>query len=175
MGMKELFDLHPGHWNLHILPREHVPQLVETCGYLARRGPLLVLDCGRQYDPSLVLRTGMGREEILNRIQSRRAFNCFEASKLLQITQTSKAPIIILDLLSGFYDENVQYHMRQFLLGNCVIHLQRLSKGAGLAVFVQPFPGDTLAEDLFNRLRNAAPQVMTYETSAPQPKQRRMF
>lgn len=173
--MEELFDLHPGHWNLHILPREHVTQLVEACGYLARRGPLLVLDCGRQYDPSLVLRAAMGREEILNRIHSRRALNCFEASKLLQITQTGKAPIIVLDLLSSFYDENVQYRMRQFLLGNCVTHLQRLSKGAGLAVFVQPFPNDTLAEDLFNRLRNAAPHVVTYETSVPLPKQQRIF
>jgi hypothetical protein len=117
----------------------------------------------------------MGREEILNRIQSRRAFTCFEANKLLQITPAGKTPILVLDLLAPLYDEGVQYRMRQFLLGNCITNLQRLGRTAGLAVFVQPPPRESESENLFERLRLAAPQFVTYETATPQPKQTRMF
>lgn len=175
MDMYELLDMRPGHWNLHILPRDHITYFLEACGYLARRGPLLILDCNRQYNPSLVLRAALGREEILNRIKSRRAFNCFETGILLQTTQISTAPIVVLDPLTHFYDENVPYNMRQFLLGNCITHLFRLSKGAGLAVFIQPLPGNALVVNLYNRLVHAAPRVVTYDAHDPQPEQARMF
>ncbi len=173
--MYDLLDIRPGHWNLHILLRNQVTCFLEACGYLARRGPLLVLDCNRQYNPSLVLRAALGREENLNRIKSRRAFNCFETTILLQTTQTSNAPVVVFDPLTHFYDEHVPYNMRQFLLGNCITHIQRLSKGAGLAVLVQPLPGDALVVNLYNRLIKAAPQVIPYDSHTTRPVQQRMF
>ncbi len=173
--MYDLLDIRPGRWNLHILLRNQVTSFLEACGYLARRGPLLILDCNRQYNPSLVLRAALGREENLNRIKSRRAFNCFETTILLQTTQTSNAPVVVFDPLTHFYDEHVPYNMRQFLLGNCITHIQRLSKGAGMAVLVQPLPGDALVVNLYNRLIKAAPQVIPYDSHAARPVQQRMF
>jgi hypothetical protein len=173
--MNELLDLHPGKWKLHIFPRQHLTQLLTACAHLGERGPLIVLDCGRQYNPAIVVEAANGRTEITDRIHSQRAFICYEVVKLLQKTPTGKTPILVLDLLSSFYDENVQFRMRQFLLERAVMHLERLSKDAGLAVFVQPPPNDADAANLFKRLEFVAPQVVTYETVAAQPKQGKFF
>lgn len=175
LGMNDLLDIRPGHWNLHVLPRYQVTYFVEACGYLARSGPLLVLDCNRQYNPSLVLRAALGREENLNRIKSRRAFNCFETAILLQTTPVGNAPVVVFDPLNHFYNEHVPYNMRQFLLGDCIKHIQRLSKGAGLAVVVQPVPDDSPFANLYNRLVQAAPQVIPYASHGPEPVQERIF
>ena len=173
--VNELLELRAGHWNLHIWPHRHYEQLLTACAYLAERGPLLVLDCNRRYNPAVVARAARGRAEITDRIQSQRAFICYEVVKLLQRTPASKTPVLVLDMLASFYDENVQLRMRWFLLENSILHLKRLSSGAGLAVFVQPPPAGSDSLRLFEHLQSAASQVLTYQVHAPEPEQLGLF
>lgn len=173
--VNELLTLRTGHWNLHIWPHRHYEQLLAACATLAERGPLLVLDCNRRYNPAVVARAARGRAEITDRIQSQRAFICYEVVKLLQRTPASRTPVLVLDMLASFYDENVQYRMRRFLLENSIRHLQRLSSGAGLAVFVQPPAAGGDSMQLFEHLQSAASQVLTYEVHAPGPEQLGLF
>jgi hypothetical protein len=173
--MDELLDLPAGTWILHVLPRRGVEPLLAACARLAERGPLAVLDCGRQYNPAVVVQAARGRSGITDRIRSQRAFICYEVVKLLQRTPAGRTPILVLDLLSSFYDENVQLRMRQFLLEKAILHLDRLGTGPGLAVFVQPPPPAQEALNLFKRLEDAAPQVVTYQAAPPAPQQGRLF
>ena len=173
--MNELLDLRAGHWNLHIWPHRHYEQLLTACAYLAERGPLLVLDCNRRYNPAVVARAARGREEITDRIQSQRAFICYEVVKLLQRTPAGRTPVLVLDMLASFYDENVQYRMRRFLLESSIRQLERLGSGAGLAVFVQPPAAEGESRQLFEHLQAAAPQVLTYQTQTPGPEQLGLF
>jgi hypothetical protein len=165
--MNELLDLQPDHWNLIVLPREYRRNLLVAIAHFAEHGPLFVIDCGRWYDATVVIRAAHGRIEIVDRVQIRRAFICYEVAKLLQRTSASEAPVLILDILSSFYDENVQLRMRRFLLENSLLQFKRLSQITGLAVYVQPPPASADSLSLFERLENAASKVSTYVVPSP--------
>jgi hypothetical protein len=161
--MNDLLDLRPSNWNLHIIPPSYLSQLITEIATLAYRSPLMILDCGRQYDPTLVAIALEGRAEIADRIKTRHAFICSESVRVLQTTPVSNAPVIVLDLLSTFYDENVQLRLRQFLLESAIQHLNRLCRQAGVAVIAYPPPTSTVSQQLFERLKFAASRVITYE------------
>lgn len=171
--MTEFLDLHPKRWNLTISPSQN--RLLVAIAYLAHNAQIAVLDCGRQYDSSIVARAARGRQEIIDHIKIQRAFNCYEAVKLLERTPTGKIPIVILDFLSTFYDENVKINSRKFLLENSIRHFQRLSRGVGLAVSIYSPPLSSDAVYLFERLRSAAPRTSVYEPVENKKPQLRLF
>jgi hypothetical protein len=174
-GMNDLLDLRPRCWNLHIIPPSYRSQFLTMAASLAYRGPLTILDCGRQYDPTLAAIALEGRAEIADRIKTRHAFICSESVRLLQSTPISKAPVIVLDLLSSFYDENVRVNQRQFLLENAIQQLNRICRGSGAGVIVYPPPSSAVSLQLFNRLKFAATRVVTYETPPPLYQQGMLF
>jgi hypothetical protein len=171
--MTEFPDPNPKLWNLIISPPRN--RLLAAIVYLACNAQITVLDCGRQYDSSIVARAAHGRTEIIDRIKIQRAFICHEAVKLLEQTPIGKTPILILDFLSTFYDENVRMSTRKFLLENSLRHFHRLSFGAGLAVSVYLPPASDEAIYLFERLQSAAPRVLTYESSSNTSSQLSLF
>jgi len=93
----------------------------------------------------------------------------------LENIPTGKTPVLILDFLATFYDENVKMHTRKFLLESSLKHFQRLSQSAGLAVTVHAplVSGD--ASYLFQRLRSAAQDVFVHETTIPDAEQLKLF
>jgi hypothetical protein len=165
--------LHPKQWNLIISPSQKRLLIAIAC--LAHDIPLMVLDCGRQFDSSVVARAAHGRQEIIDRIKIQRAFTCYEAVKLLERTPAEKTPIVILDFLSTFYDENVKISTRKFLLENSLRHFQRLGHGAGLAVSVRPSYVSEDALSLFERLQSTAPHISVYEPVENTTSQLRLF
>lgn len=173
--MNELLGLRPKQWKLLILPNQYHHRLLVAVAHLAGYGPLTVLDCGRQFDSSVVARAAHGRPGIIDRIKVQRAFICYEAVKLLERTPTGNTPILILDFLSTFYDENVKMHIRKFLLESSLKHFQRLSHGAGLAVTVHAPPASGDVDYLFQRLRSSASQVSVYETAVTDSQQLSFF
>lgn len=171
--MNSVLELYPKQWNLIISPPKN--RLLIAMAYLAHSTDLIVLDCGRKYDPSVIARAAKGHEEIIDRIKTRRAYICFEVVKLLESTPNSKTSIIILDFLSTFYDENVKLGTRKFLLETSIRHFQRLNHGAGLAVSVNIPPDSSDSIYLFRRLKAAAPYVSSYEPVENQTSQLRFF
>ncbi len=172
--MNELLDLHPQKWNLLVLPGQYHNRLLVAMAHVAMNSPLIVLDCGRQFDASIVARAAHGRPEVIDQIKVQRAFICYEAVKLLERTPTGKTPILILDFLSTFYDENVKMHTREFLLESSIQHFQRLSQGAGLAITIRaPSSHDGLY--LFQRLQSCASHVSVYEEHKPDDRQLGLF
>lgn len=164
MFMKKFIDLRPGPWTLHVFPPDYPKHLLTFIANFAKHSNLIVLDCGRQYDASIVARAAHGRKEIIDCINIRRAFICPEVASLIRNTPAGKTPILILDLLSPFYDENVRMSMRQFLLSKVLLNINRLSHGAGLAVSVKLIPASHESFYLFQLVRSSAPRVIHYET-----------
>lgn len=173
--MEKFPHLPPGQWNLLVLPRQSRSRLLAALAHIAQNSPLTVLDCGRQFDSSIVARAARGRPETIDRIRVQRAFTCYEAVKLLERTPAGNTPVIVLDFLSTFYDENVKMGARKYLLERSLEHFQRLSRKAGLAVTVQHAPSSHAYPDLYERLRASAPSVSEYEISAPPAGQMRLF
>jgi hypothetical protein len=172
--MNELLSLQSGTWTLHVLPVHYPKHLLISAAHFVRHSPLTVLDCGRQYDASIVARAAHGRKEVVDRIDVQRAFICSEVARLIRQTPAGKSPLLILDLLSTFCDENVALHKRRFLFASTVSHLKRLSRGAELAVSVQALPETQAAFPFFQRLCSIAPRLVRYQTAGSKQTSRQL-
>jgi hypothetical protein len=71
---------------------------------------------------------------VLERIRLSRAFTCYQVDVLLEEWQPLPHPTLVFDLLSTFYDENVNLPESQRLLRLVIWRLQQLSKMAPVVV-----------------------------------------
>jgi hypothetical protein len=175
-AVNPLLDLRPKTWVLLILPHGMRAEMLRVAGYLAERGPLIVLDGGNSFNAHVVSRAVRGRQEILERIQVARAFTCHQMLSLLVTAPRQQAPTLILDLLTTFFDENVPLAERRYLLDGCIDRLNGLSATRPLAVSLRlpRIPGRD-GESLINQLKEAAPQVLASEPEPAMPAPWRLF
>jgi len=145
-----------GNWLLVVGPRAICPTLLALTARLAELGPVRVVDCGNRYNVYPVARAARGRPEVLERIRVSRAFTCYQVLTLLESTPAIQVPLVVLDLLSTFYDESVQIRERKRLLRACVMHLERLEKGAGGSSTTHPTGIPCGEEVLCNVVETAA-------------------
>jgi len=152
------------HLMLVIAPQAGRTGMLELAARLALAGPLHVLDGGNQFNVYPVARA-LRRQTAdltaaLSRIQMARAFTCYQVSAMLAQAPTGSMPILALDLLSTFYDENVTPAESQRLLAGGLIQLQRLSRSAPVVVAVSP-PGPLSMDrlPLLEQLKSAASQI----------------
>ncbi len=97
----------------------------------------------------------------LARIQVARAFTCFQVAALLHKaaaqTTPSSGPVLVLDILGAFHDENVGYAERLRLLRNCLPTLGSLRRGG--PVLVSARPGDPAFTALLIEAADALIQI----------------
>jgi len=108
---------------------------------LALRGHVLVVDGGNRFDGYALARTLRRRtpqvRTALKQILLSRAFTCYQMVAMLAELPADGTPVIILDMLSTFLDENVRLTKRQRLLEESVNLLRRISAGAPVAVWAR--------------------------------------
>jgi hypothetical protein len=131
---------------------------------------------GNQFNAYSVARAAGGRSEVLQRITVSRAFTCYQMLALLEATPSLSAPLVVLHLLSTFYDESIPAGERRRLLSRCIPHLHRLSRPAGSVVSVHP-PAvpSTAALEFVEMLQSAAADVWYPPLPAPAPQPVRLF
>ncbi len=107
---------------------------------LALRSPLRILDCGNSFRgyplAREIRRQNMAVNQVLDRIDIARAFTCYQVPALLSETPADGTPTLVLDLLSTFYDENINEIERGRLLALSIRHLKRISTRSPLAVSI---------------------------------------
>jgi hypothetical protein len=115
-------------------------RLLDLAARLALRGPLVLLDCGNRANPYPLVKElrRLTRDPLraLGNIQSARAFTCYQVVALLeQALDKGPAgqPMLIFDLLSTFYDENVTLAECRRLLEGC---LERIAAASCFAPVV---------------------------------------
>ncbi len=174
--MNTSLDFQPGRWALVVLPHGGHSQLLAAAGRLACRGPITILDGGNRCNVYTLARAVGGRPEALERITLSRAFTCYQMAALLEDTPAGTAPIILLDLLSTFYDETVSAFERRRLLNGCLTHLRRLSQGAGVVVSVcTPRIASPENDALLAALRAGADGVWSPAPALPIAEPKRLF
>ena len=119
--MDDLLPLTPSRLHLLICPRRAGYQLMNTlAARLALLGPVCVLDGGNGLDVHTIARLARQQhacpEAVLQRITIGRAFTCCQMSRLLGQHRPSGTPILVMDLLATFYDENLPLPERLRLL-----------------------------------------------------------
>ena len=137
---------------------------------LAVTGRVRLVDAGNCFDGyglARQLRQQTSRwQEALERVSVARAFTCYQVETLLSESVSDFSPVLVLNLLDTFYDENVNLNERLRLLKVSLGELKRLHRTASVAVSTCTPTPDQPAE-LLEMLTQASGQVWSFEE--PQP------
>lgn len=173
---------------MDILPALKVRKVIATFGpqhilpallaELALRGPLTVFDGGNHFlaykIAQEIRRRSVDVTPIANRIFLRRAFTAYQIVHMLESAPAEKHPLILLDLLSTFQDEQVQPREANRLLSTCLDHIHRLSLAAPVILYLNPH----ITEEkmfLLERLCQHADEVFAKHEVSAQPAQLSLF
>jgi len=148
--------------------------MLEMAARLSTAGEVRVLDGGNRFNVYPVARAARRYTHDLTgalaRIRLSRAFTCYQMLRMLEETSADGLPVLVVDLLATFYDDNVGLAESERLLGQCIPHLQRLSQFAPVVVSIKP-PAPLCAEKivLAEALQSAAGAAWQLE-ALPEPK-----
>jgi hypothetical protein len=140
-----------GKISLVIAPRPVVGGLMSMLATLALRGQVIVIDGGNCFDAYTLARTLRAHthqvEAALKQVWLSRAFTCYQMLAMLAELPVDGTPVIVLDMLSTFLDENVNFNKRLRLLDSSLNLLRRISQGAPVAVWARARTATATAED----------------------------
>ena len=144
--------------------RENITELMAA---LCLRGPLYVL-AGSDWLPSYGLtrlirhRTHEVRQT-LNHIRMARAFTCYQLLDLIANLRPDEEPLLILDFLNTFLNDDIPLPVRFRVLRQCCGHLQRLAFRKPVVIFVQGLKTEN-DEAFLAILTGSADEVLRIET-----------
>lgn len=158
---------------LHLVLAPHRAQrqmMTMLTARLALSGRVRLVDAGNCFDGYGLARTLRQQsahwQQALERVSVARAFTCYQVDTLLSETVADVAPVLVLNLLDTFYDENVKLPERLRLLDVSLAELRRLCRMASVAVSAS-YPALNQPAEVLEKLAGAAKQVWSYEE--PQP------
>lgn len=142
-----------GKISLVVSPRGVVQSLMTMLSALALRGKVIVVDGGNCFDGYALARALRRRTHNINaalrQVLLTRAFTCYQMMAMLAELPADGTPVIILDMLSTFMDENVSFAKRQRLLENSLSLIRRISEGAPVAIWARARSTPTGEDELF--------------------------
>jgi len=140
---QELFDLVPNAeaGKLYLITGERGliwPLVQELTDHFAIRGPLRVVVGGNRFSferlPMQLLEHPQRLEEVLDQVEITRGETCYQLLHALQKTPESTNPLIVMDILQSFYDENLTEKEVDWVLKDSIQNLQRISRSAPVLV-----------------------------------------
>lgn len=170
--MDSLLQLSPRQLHLVIAPHRAQRQMMTILtARLAVSGRVRLLDAGNCFDGyglarQLRQQTSSSWQQALDRVSVARAFTCYQVETLLSESVADVSPVLVLNLLDTFYDENVKLAERMRLLEVSLGEIRRLCRMASVAVSAS-VPTRDQPTELLERLAESAGQVWSFEE--PQP------
>jgi hypothetical protein len=156
--------------------RPAVTRMLDLVARLASIGQLTVLDGGNHINVYPLARElhriSHDPVKALQNIHLARGFTCFQMVTLIEETAGEihpGEPVIVLDLLSTFYDENVRFDESCRLFEKCLQSLSKISQISPVIVTLKPPPQDFQERQVFvDRFCQAAFQVWELVDPTPQ-------
>jgi hypothetical protein len=169
--MDNTLQLSPRQLHLVLAPHRAQRQMMTVLtARLALTGQVRLVDAGNCFDGYGLARQLRQQtsywQKALERVSVARAFTCYQVETLLTESVTDFAPVLVLNLLDTFYDENVKLQERLRLLKVSLAELRRLCRAASVAVSAS-LPSRDQPGELLAILESAAGQVWSFEE--PQP------
>jgi len=169
--MDQTLQLSPRQLHLVIAPHQAQRQMMTLLtARLAVTGRVRLVDAGNCFDGYGLARQLRQQtsfwQPALERVSVARAFTCYQVETLLTETAADFSPVLVLNLLDTFYDENVKLPERMRLLEVSLVQLRRLCRQAAVAVSAS-LPKPNQPGELLEVLAAAAGQVWSFEE--PQP------
>jgi hypothetical protein len=145
---------------------------------LALRGPVHILVGGRGYDVDGILRSLRKLTPditLRQHIRQRRAPTAFQMRALLKKTGATPDPLIILNFLVHYFDEDEKFWKSRYLLEGSLAELCRLSRVGPVVVTVRsPVQQEPMYLQVLKRLREMTDRVIEF-VPAPTSQQMSMF
>lgn len=164
----------PLHNHIYILldPHAAASQALQLIATLSVNSPTVVLDCGNRSQMYTVARhlRRLTADPVaaLNRIRLSRAFTCHQVREMiLHAPITPSCPVIILDFLSTFFDDEVKPPEASWLLQGCLTRLLEIKELAPVLITARPTPAMAPEKTGLMDLLTAIGTL--YETSALHP------
>lgn len=130
-----------GKISLVVAPKAVRHSLMSMLAALALRGRVIVIDGGNRFDGytlARILRQHTHQvQAALKQVWLSRAFTCYQMVAMLAELPLDGTPVIVLDMLASFLDENVNFSKRKHLLDNSLNLLRRISQRAPVAVWAR--------------------------------------
>jgi hypothetical protein len=130
-----------GKISLLVAPSITRPLLLEATAQLALKDSVTILDGGNSFDGYGLARLLRSKtpdlQAALHNVLLSRIFSCYQMKTMLEAYDDTSRPLIVLDMLSTFLDENVRLETRKYLFSVCHTHLQRISRAAPVLVWVR--------------------------------------
>ena len=131
----------PGKISLVVAPRGVAVKMMTMLATLALHGEVLAIDGGNRFDGYTLSRELRKRtvevHSALNRISLSRIFTCYQMTATLEQLPPDGTPLVILDLLGTFFDENVAFSKRRRLLNGSLTQIQQIATRAPVALWVR--------------------------------------
>lgn len=170
-NMDNPLQLSPRQLHLVLAPHRAQRQMMTILtARLALTGNVRLVDAGNCFDGYGLARQLRQQtsywQKALERVSVARAFTCYQVETLLSEAVADFAPVLVLNLLDTFYDENVKLPERLRLLDVSLSELRRLCRTASVAVSTC-YPTRDQPGELLEVLSKSAGQVWSFEE--PQP------
>jgi hypothetical protein len=127
--------------------------------------PVQVIVGGNRFDAHqlarIIRRHTVQLDLVLERIHQARPFTCYQALNLLEETKPTM-PMVALDLLTTFYDENISDKESVRLVHIAISHLQRLAQQTPVLVTLRS-PAMPARAGLIQLVQGAADQLYIFE------------
>ena len=170
-NMDGSLQLSPRQLHLVLAPHRAQRQMMTVLtARLAVTGQVRLVDAGNCFDGYGLARQLRQQtsywQAALERVSVARAFTCYQVETLLTESVSGFSPVLVLNLLDTFYDENVKLSERLRLLEVSLAELRRLCRAASVAVSAS-LPARGQPGELLEILAGVAGQVWSFEE--PQP------
>ena len=139
--------------------------ILDVVARLALLHPVQVIVGGNRFDAHqlarIIRRHTVQHDQTLEHIHQARPFTCYQTLKLLENTEATR-PLVAIDLLNTFYDENISDSESVRLVNIAIGHLQRLGQQAPVLVTLRT-PVALTRVGLVKLVQNAADHLYIYE------------
>ncbi len=151
-------------------------RMLQLISALALRQSVTVLDCGNRSNMYTVARLirpyTSDPVSVMRNIRLSRAFTCYQVLAMIQATARypMSGPLVLLDLLATFLDEDVKLKDSQRLLAHSLNLLTQLSHQVPVVISTRPLPA--IAENrniLLEELKASADVCWEEPQSLPNP------
>ena len=143
--------------------------LLEMVALLALHGPVQVVVGGNRFRAfslaRILRRHTVNLEDALGRIHLARPFTCYQTVALFAETAAAPQPLVVIDLLKTFCDENVSVAESMRLLRLVIGHIDRLCQDMPVIVTVEP-PPQPERSGLLELVRRRADRLFIQEMPA---------
>ena len=161
----------PHRIKLYVFTSKKRGNIGDLIAMTALRGPLTII-AGNEWLPTyqvpkMLRRYTTAVKETLDQVHLARAFTCYQMMDILENTSPIREPLLVINFLYTFYDQNIGLDVRMRILEQCIQVLKTLPISRPVAMLIQRMPKKHKEyEEFYPLLESMAHEIVNVEAQA---------